>query len=128
MANIKSINIVSSVNRVPATVIKKRSALEVGDVFKNANGKRLYMHTGVRTAPPSGSAPTTIVVNGQTINVPSTVRSLGRTANGQDIVGFQSIVVQGTVKTGEDGSSVSFDGTQDVIVVGKAELALKLFG
>lgn len=89
-----------------------RGSLEVGDLFKRPKGKgRVYMHTGTRTTPPSEL--------GKRV-------SLGILPNGDHIVGYQSIVVQGVVKSGEDGAMVTFNN-DPVNHVGRASITLSLF-
>ncbi len=80
----------------------KRSSLKIGDLFKNAKSKNIYMHSGKRTKPPSAG-------------------SRGGT------VGYQSILVRGSTKLeGEDGAFVTFEGNKQVTPVGIAEIKLVL--
>lgn len=119
-----STSIVAGVKTLKTTKIVKRASLQVGDLFRNKDGGRVYMHTGQRTAPPSGRN-VSIQIGNQTVQH-EVFKSLGRNASGQDVIGYQSIVVQGSVKPGQDGSMVTFNNN-DVIYVGKAEINLALF-
>lgn len=121
-----SLNIVTGSKRVPTTTVVKRSSLKVGDLFRNRDGGKVYMHTGQRTAPPSGRT-VSIQVGNQTVSH-EVFKSLGRNAAGQDVIGYQGIVVQGKVAYGQDGSVVTFDGNKDVVLLGTAELSLNLRG
>lgn len=99
----------------------KRSSLQMYDVF-SVNGT-MYMHTGVRTTPPSS--------NGTVIYDPETGRQrkvggrpvLGYTPNGDEIIGYQSVKLN-NVTPGEDGATVSFNPEANVTYLGRAEIHL----
>lgn len=102
----KSTSIVSTSSTTRPTNTVARRTLKMGDVFsrpKEKNGN-LYMHTGVRTKPPSA----------------------GATRYGSKVIGYQSIVVKGTIKVGEDGARFTDKGDTTVLKVGTATVALNL--
>src|SRR5690606_16310823 len=108
---------------VAPTTTKRRRDLKMGDLFRNVNGGKIYMHTGVRTAPPSGTNTVRVTVGGNEV-YRSTDRNLGYAPNGDVIVGFQSIVVRGKVSPGQDGAVVTFDGDKEVVYLGRAAITL----
>jgi N-acetylglutamate synthase/N-acetylornithine aminotransferase len=115
----KSTSIVGAASFLATEKKVQRSALNVGDLYKETNSGRVLMHTGQRTMPPSGRRVEVRV--GDQVVVHEVFPSLGRNAVGQDIIAFQSIVVQGDVAPGQDGAVVSFkDG--EVTLVGKATI------
>ena len=115
----KSTSIVGSASYLAMEEKVLRSALNVGDLYKEPNNGRVLMHTGQRTMPPSGRR-VEVRIGNQTV-VHEVFPSLGTNAAGQDIIGFQSIVISGDVGTGQDGAVVSFkDG--EVTLVGKATI------
>src|SRR5690606_1132258 len=111
-----SADVLNTDNRIGTKV--KRSSLQMYDVF-SVNGTK-YMHTGVRTTPPSS--------NGTVIYDPETGRQrkvggrpvLGYTPNGDEIIGYQSVKLN-NVTPGEDGATVSFNPDANVTYLGRAE-------
>lgn len=124
-----SVNIVSKTSTVRRAVNKLRGQLEVGDLYRNSDTGRVYMHTGYRTAPPSGSDDVTVQVNGETVykNDASSRTTGSFYRGGRKVLAAQSIIVQGKIKGGEDGSAVTFDLEKHVQVVGKASIDLELW-
>ena len=118
-------DMVKTVTAVASVKTVARRDLVVGDLYKNRSGGRIYMHTGLRTAPPSGHT-VDIVVGSQTFTVNAS-NIKGYTDNGDAILGWQSIIVDGDVKSGSDGAAITFDGDKDVLHVGYVDLNLNLF-
>ena len=123
MPNVTSLGMVSSgTSRVKET---RRSMLVMGDVYRVERRGRTFMHTGCRTAPPSACEVIAITPLG-----PKTVplyKVHGRHANGENIIGWQSIIVDGAIKPGSDGAVVSFEDKR-VFLVGKGTISLELAG
>lgn len=94
----KSLDIIKTgAARKPAVPTVRRDSLVIGDVY--AVKDRHFMHTGVRTNPPSTGG------------------------NGR-VVGYQSIIVKGNVKDGSDGAAFTTKGDKQVVLVGKAEVTV----
>lgn len=116
-----STSLVGATPVAPATT-RRRGDLVVGDLFRNPDGGKVYMHTGARTRPPSGSGDV-VTVNGVTVH-DGRSKSLGRNLAGRDIIAYQAIVVRGHVTPGEDGAVVTFDGAKEVVYLGRAAISL----
>lgn len=119
----KSTSVVTNAARHGRPKDVRRDTLVIGDLFQRKNGRgRVYMHTGCRTAPPSGRT-LTCEFNGSKQNI-ELFKKCG-VQGGKDIIGFQAIVVEGDVDEGEDGAAVTYDGAALVTWVGRAEITLK---
>jgi hypothetical protein len=90
----------------------QRKDLDVFDLYSLKAGGRVLMHTGVRTSPPSAA--------------PDGGRGLARDADGNVVVGYQSVVVQGKIKDKSDGAVFTSDGEKPVIRRGRAQVSLTL--
>jgi hypothetical protein len=96
-----------------------RSTLIPGDLYRVERQGRTLMHTGARTCPPSARSINVVTPAGTfPVEVHATI---GRRPNGEDIIAFQSIVVDGDVKAGSDGAVVSFSN-KNVYLVGRATI------
>ena len=101
----------------------RRSALEPGDLYSVEEDGRILMHTGVRTCPPSTRfVSVTTPAGTQQVEVH---KAIGRRPNGEDIIAFQSMVVEGDIKDGSDGAVVSFKD-KEVYYMGRATLDLDI--
>jgi hypothetical protein len=99
----------------------KRRDLQVGDLFK-VNGKT-YMHTGCRSCPPTErSVRFTVGSKSMTHEI---YKAQGRLPNGKDIIGWQSMVVDGAPERGGDGTAFTTNGDREVLYVGRAHLELE---
>ena len=118
-------SLVKNVNRISYSKTMLRRDLKPGDLFKVKGGTKTYMATSKRTAPPSENNVTITVGDKKFTHQIHKVH--GRTSNGKEIVGYQSIVVQGAVTCGEDGGVVTFNGDREVTVVGRSTVDLNLW-
>ena len=105
----------------------KRSSLQMYDLYSLVGKKGVYMHTGARTRPPSGGRDKLKIVSedsGKTLAnvVVDHFVTLSR-QGGKDIIGWQSVKVMGTIKTGEDGTNVTYKDKM-VTFKGKADVTL----
>ena len=103
----------------------RRSSLNMYDLFQRKAGGNLYMHTGQRTRPPSGSTVTVTANDGNktTSMTVDSFPSLGTNKAGKDVIGYQSVKVAGTISENEDGAVVTysndyvlFQGTATVVL------------
>lgn len=98
-----------------------RNKLTIADLYLDAKGRTL-MFTGFRTRPPSGGGGVQVYKDG-TVVIDTSLPSLGTTEGGQTIIGYQSMVVEGRIRTGSDGTTVSFT-RGNVTWIGRAEITL----
>lgn len=99
----------------------RRSTLTVGDLYSVKGGSNTYMHTGRRTAPPSGRT-VEISVGGRSMQH-EVFKSLGVDDSGSTVIGFQSIIVKGSITPGSDGAAVSWED-KEVTFLGRAAIDL----
>ncbi len=106
-----SLSIVTNGSADVASSDPTRDSLELGDLFslvKDKHKGRVYMHSGVRTQPPSA---------GSTNN---------KRFNDRPVIGYQSIIVKGSVSSGEDGTIFTTDGSKTIVRKGHATIELHL--
>lgn len=117
---------VDLVNGNTSTVRKRvlRKNLQVGDLFIAGNSGKVYMHTGCRSCPPTQRS-VTIHVGDQSIEH-EIYAAQGSLPNGKDIIGWQSMIVEGDPEAGGDGTSFTTKGNREVTYVGKGHLTLEM--
>lgn len=116
---------VTETKKVSYSSKKLRKNLQPGDLFKVKGGSRVYMATSMRTTPPSDNQ-FVVEVNGKR-HTHQIRKPLGKLANGKEILGYQSIVMEGSIPFGEDGGIVTFNGDREVTVVGRAQVTLNIW-
>ena len=117
-----SVDIVTNPTRTTSHPKVARSSLQIGDLFMGKEGGHVMMNTGCRTAPPSNRKVSYSV--GEHRGEVDLYKSQGTTANGKDVIGWQSIVVSGIVPYGEDGAHFTTNGDRLVYHVGTADIVL----